>query len=99
MPGSRLFIILLSLLRAGEYEIRNQVGCDASERAMMILLGSMVVLITILFGVIVLWALKQGRDVKASLKIPLATFLFEASEHHQTPGPAAGPSGSLKRTL
>jgi hypothetical protein len=35
----------------------------------------------VLFGLIVLRALNQGRDVKAGLKIPFATFFFEASDH------------------
>jgi hypothetical protein len=45
---------------------------------MMTLVGLVVVLLIALFGVIVLRALNQGRDVKAGLKIPFATFFFEA---------------------
>ncbi|MGA2482139.1 MAG: hypothetical protein ABSF92_03355 [Candidatus Acidiferrales bacterium] len=47
---------------------------------MMILVG-IIVLMLVLFGLIVLRALNQGRDVKAGLKIPFATFFFEASDH------------------
>jgi hypothetical protein len=47
---------------------------------MMALAGWAVVLIIVLFGVIVLRALNQRRNVKAGLKIPFATFFFEASD-------------------
>jgi hypothetical protein len=48
---------------------------------MMALVGSAVVLVVFVFGVFVLHALNQGRDVKAGLKIPFAAFFFEASDH------------------
>jgi len=35
----------------------------------------------VLVAVVVLRALNQGRNVKAGLKIPFATFFFEASNH------------------
>jgi hypothetical protein len=47
---------------------------------MMTLVGCAVVLMIVLVGVIVLRALNQGRNVKAGLKIPFATFFFEASD-------------------
>jgi hypothetical protein len=58
---------------------------------MMTLVGA-VVLMIVLFGTIVLRALNQGRDVKAGLKIPFATFFFEASDHDKS-----SPRLSLKR--
>jgi len=49
---------------------------------MMALAVCTVVLVVVVFGVLVLRALnQQGRDVKAGLKIPFATFYFEASDH------------------
>jgi len=48
---------------------------------MIALMGCTVVLVVGVFGVLVLRALNQGRDVKAGLKIPFATFFFEASDH------------------
>jgi hypothetical protein len=50
---------------------------------MMALVGCAVVLVVLVFGVLVLRALNQGRDVKAGLKIPFATFFFEASDRHK----------------
>jgi hypothetical protein len=47
----------------------------------------------VVLGVIVLRALNQGRDVKAGLKIPFATFIFEASDHDKF-----SPKLSLKTT-
>jgi hypothetical protein len=40
-----------------------------------------VLAVIVLFGVIVLRALGQGRDVKAGLKIPFAAFFLEVSDH------------------
>ncbi len=48
---------------------------------MMALVGCAVVLMIALVAVVVLRALSQGRNVKAGLKIPFATFFFEASNH------------------
>ena len=50
----------------------------------MVLVGCTVVLVVVVFGVLVLRALNQGRDVKAGLKIPFATFFFEASDHDKS---------------
>ncbi len=50
---------------------------------MMALVGCAVVLMIALVAVVVLRALSQGRNVKAGLKIPFATFFFEASNHDE----------------
>ncbi len=62
---------------------------------MMALVGCTVVLVVVLFGVLVLRALSQGRDVKAGLKIPFATFFFEVSDHGKVP-PKLLPSAPSK---
>ena len=51
---------------------------------MMALAGWVVVLVVVvMFCVLVLRALNQGRNVKAGLKIWFATFFFEASGHNK----------------
>ncbi len=53
----------------------------------MALVG-LVVAVIVLFAAIVLYALHQKREVKAGLKIPFATFFFEAKGHGDDPQPA-----------
>ena len=50
----------------------------------MVLVGCTVVLGVAVFGVLVLRALNQGRDVKAGLTIPFATFFFEARDNDES---------------
>ncbi len=74
---------------------------------MMALVGWVVVLMIVLFGVIVLRALNQRRNVKAGLKIPFATFFFEATDHDdlspklslKTPKIPEGPQGTRDKSL
>ena len=46
---------------------------------------TLIVALLLLAGTIVLYALHQKRDVKAGLKIPFASFLFEAKDHRDNP--------------
>ncbi len=64
---------------------------------MMALAGWAVVLaVVVMFCVLVLRALNQGRNVKAGLKIWFATFFFEASGHNKL-SPKVLPSASKAR--
>ncbi len=51
----------------------------------MALVGYLVVATIVLFAAIVLYALYQRREVKAGLKIPFATFFFEAKDREHNP--------------
>ena len=62
----------------------------------MVFVGCTVVLVVIVFGVLVLRALNQGRDVKAGLKIPFASFFFEASDHNKLSAKLLLPSEPSK---
>ncbi len=39
----------------------------------------------LLFAAIVFYALRQGRDVKAGVKIPFAAFFFETKDRKDAP--------------
>lgn len=52
-----------------------------------------VITLVSLFGVVVTLALCQRRNVKAGIKIPFATFFFEASDNEKDPIAPAGTIG------
>jgi hypothetical protein len=64
---------------------------------MALVVGWAVLLMLVLFGVIVLRALNQGRDVRAGIKIPFASFFFEAGDHDGNNGQQQPQTNAGKR--